>query len=155
LALGVAVEGILKTAFERIFSPSKEFLAAVDDVGKHLCEWKCAVTWDGESGFRKRMATCFTRLRETRADDRLRTLKELGVVTDEEFGAWKKLRNRTAHAHRPDRLPSQAELDEVSKVTTLMHKLVFQAIGYSGKYTDYATRGFPTRDYVCSECQIP
>ncbi len=150
LALGVAVEGILKTPFKKVFSPGEEFLAAVDDLSKHFSEWKCPAAWEGESGLRERIKTYFTQLRKPRGDDQLRRLNQLEIVTDDEFRAWKRLRNKTAHGDRSDRLPSQEELSQIGIVTTLMYKLVFQAIGYSGKYTDYGTRGFPTRDFVCA-----
>jgi len=150
LALGVAVEGILKTAFNDVFTPSKKLLDAVDSVLNYLEKWECPSTWHQgeEERFRSRVSGSLNGLRSARARDQLGKLNELDVISDDELSAWVSLRNKTAHAHRPDRLPSQKELNEVSKVTTLMHKLVFQAIGYSGKFSDYGTRGFPKRDFV-------
>jgi hypothetical protein len=150
LALGIAVEGILKTAFKEVSAPSKDHLDAVSSVLDYLEKWECPPQWEksDEKRFRSRVNGSVSGLRSTRAADQLRKLNELGVISDDEMSAWAKLRNKTAHADRPDRLSRQDEHNEVSKVTTLMHKLVFQTIGYSGKYSDYGTRGFPTRDFV-------
>jgi hypothetical protein len=149
LALGVAIEGILKTAFENVFTPSRKHLDAVEGVVEHLKDWRCQFEWEEESTsrFRKRIMGAIAPLRNARPLDQLKSLADLRVVAEDELRAWKSLRNKTAHADQPDGMPSQKELKEVLKVTTMMHKLVFQAIGYSGKYNDYGKPGFPLQHF--------
>ena len=150
LALGVAVEGVLNTCFQNAATPNEEYLHAVDTVEAHLREWKCPEGYTDETKIRNRMSGWCNFLRKPSTSDRLWALKELGVVTESEFDSWTSLRNETVHARRPGALPTQAEIDQVDAVTNVMHKLVFQAIGYIGKYTDYGSRGFPTRDFFPS-----
>jgi len=147
LALGVAVEGILKTAFSDLCPTSDDFFAAADDAKRHLSDWKWKQPHD-EAGLKRRLMGFFGQLRNPRADDKLRRLVAAEVITKEEHESWKELRNKAAHAYRPDRPPDQSEIDQGMRATTLMHKLIFQAIGYSGKYTDYGTHGFPMREFV-------
>lgn len=147
LALGVAIEGILESEFKDAYAPTQQFLDAVNSVIDHIHGWKHPATLEDAENFRKRVEGSVSTLRNPRAGDRLKALIDKGVVTNGEFSAWKGLRNKAAHGDRPDRLPTQPDIDQVDTVTTLMHKLVFQAIGYAGKYTDYGTRGFPTRDF--------
>ncbi|WP_425613368.1 hypothetical protein NA78x_003199 [Anatilimnocola sp. NA78] len=157
LALGVAIEGILKTAFDKIYAPADDFLLVVEDVLKHTNDWQCPIAWDGEQSFRQRLRGSLGQLRSPRADDRLRTLCKMNVLSEDELFAWKKMRNETAHACRPSQVPHQTELDQIAKVTILMHKLVFQAIDYSGSYADYTTHGFPNREFsaVKPDCMRP
>ncbi len=149
LALGVAIEGILKTAYKNLFTPSKKHLDAVESVVEYLKDWQCQFEWEEESAarFRRRVTGAIAPLRNARPLDQLQGLADKGVVVEDELRAWKSLRNKTAHADQPDRTPSQKEMNEVFKVTTMMHKLVFQAIGYSRKYNDYGTPGFPLREF--------
>jgi hypothetical protein len=155
LVLGVAIEGILKTEFVGAHAPCEQFIRAVDALEKYLGDWKCEEFPDDGQRLRRRITHYFSALRRSSADDLLRALMGRGIITKDDFEAWKGLRHKTAHADRPDRLPTQRELDQVDAVATLMHKLVFQAIGYSGKYTDYGTRGFPIRDFIPAASATP
>jgi hypothetical protein len=150
LVLGVAVEGILNRLFKHVHKPDKSYLLVVDTIEKHLQGWSCMSSHEEELSFRNRFASWCDHLRAPSASDRLWALRDKGLVSPTEFDAWKQLRNKTAHADQPDQLPTQGEIDQVDTVTTLMHKLVFQAIGYTGKYTDYGSHGFPIRDFVCT-----
>ena len=42
---------------------------------------------------------------------------------------------------------NQTALDMVNKTIVLMYKIIFQVIGYEGKFTDYGTVGYPLKDY--------
>ncbi len=44
-------------------------------------------------------------------------------------------------------LPLQEFLELSNKVLILFYHLIFFAIGYQGKYTDYSTIGWPVKDY--------
>jgi hypothetical protein len=148
LALGVAVEGILQSAFKEICAPNDEQLHAIKALEEYIRNWKSSPPNDYEESLRTRVGKILPNFRTSSASDRLWKLHDLGVVTEREISAWKKLRHPAAHGHQPDTLPNQSEIDEVDTVTTLIHKLVFQAIGYAGKYTDYGTHGWSTSDFA-------
>jgi hypothetical protein len=148
LALGVAIEGILESVFKDIVVVQDKQIEAINLLTVHLDAWRCSPPNEYEERLKQRIGGTLNSFRPIRAKDRLLKLLGMGVVTQQEIRAWEGLRHNAAHGHQPDTSPSQAEIDEVDTVTTLMHKLVFQAIGYSGKYTDYGTHGWPTRDFT-------
>ena len=153
LGLAVAVEGVLNEAYSDL-NPvpehdADEIRAAVrlikdSDLSRKSKDWIC------------------NRISSPLAPSALRKLRHLsqaGVVQPQHVEAWKELRNKWAHSDpRKDWLDEdelnlntlQDVLDLISPVTVLFHHLVFNAIGYSGKYTDYSCRGFPTRHYPAS-----
>ena len=68
--------------------------------------------------------------------------------------AWSKLRNKHVHPTNRDLQDmtnateyNQTALDMVNKTIVLMYKIIFQVIGYEGKFTDYGTVGYPLKDY--------
>lgn len=82
--------------------------------------------------------------------DRLHPLIEKGLISKAHVQAWGKLRNRHLHPKAADlanvsRDDSQNMLDGAYSVSVLLYTIVFAIIGYQGKFTDYSTRGFPTR----------
>jgi hypothetical protein len=75
-----------------------------------------------------------------------------GVIKEDEYKNWQKLRNTTAHGglHIP-RGELQKLLNSVYKATTSLNKLVFQAIGHRGRYIDYSISGWPEATFNPSD----
>jgi hypothetical protein len=87
-----------------------------------------------------------------RAQDRLRWLAEQRRADPRHVAAWSSLRNRHVHPGERDLRSVEPEkfqrlFDLMNQVTVLMYHAVFHLIGYEGKYTDYASRNYPTNDY--------
>jgi|GEM_PF-5936046 len=59
--------------------------------------------------------------------------------------AWGNLRHKVTHGQHVDF--NQRNLNSVGDVEVLLHQLVFQCIGYHGKYVDYGEIGYPRRKY--------
>jgi hypothetical protein len=77
------------------------------------------------------------------AADKLHALIKVGALEEEDRKVWKKLRNTSAHGTfdiDPEEI--QRLLDDVFRLTTLIYKLVFLRIGYCGKYSNRAARGW-------------
>lgn len=84
--------------------------------------------------------------------DRMHLLIPTGHVDQDHIAAWKKLRNRFVHPKEVDLKKLSSErlqefMDELHKVTGLMYHIVFYNISYTGRYTDYATFGFPEKTF--------
>lgn len=100
----------------------------------------------------ERIRSMMAGLTTVRAIDKLWRLDEEGKVDPAQIRAWQTLRNKQVHP-----LPSeitdiddrdyQRPFDLIHHATVLMYHIVFHLIGYKGKYTDYATYGYPNRDY--------
>lgn len=74
------------------------------------------------------------------AADRLHSLANKGLITADLVPAWRKLRNSSAHADSKDTIALQEFSDLLISVTSLLHQLVFAAIGYRGPFA-YHKRG--------------
>lgn len=59
--------------------------------------------------------------------------------------AWIDLRNRVSHGKHI--VFNQKNLNSVGDIEVLLHQLIFQLIGYKGKYKDYGLLGYPCKIY--------
>ncbi|BAZ68716.1 hypothetical protein NIES4106_34820 [Fischerella sp. NIES-4106] len=86
-------------------------------------------------------------MKSVRAKDRLRNLIDKGLLDKKLVDAWNKVRNKTAHGYvlEPEKFVENQKLS--NQVTVLFNHLVFLAIGYLGKYTDYSEDGWIKKDY--------
>jgi hypothetical protein len=143
LALGVAVEGLLRTEFAGISKPSDYQLAELKTAEKILQDSELSrSTVD-------RILGSLANMRSSSAKDRLFALTQQGVISPAQLSAWKKLRNSTAHAERHDF--DDAFLILCHKVLVLLYCLAFQVIGYEGPFTDYGAIGWPEKEYPFKE----
>jgi len=146
LGLGIAVEGILKCEYSKNNAKCNE---NIDDFEKMINHVK---SFEGSENIRIRTIGAINYMKQIRAKDRLYALKEEGVVREEDVKAWDNIRNRGAHARPPEGEEMQVWIDSCYKTKVLINHLIFNAIGYKGKYTDYGNRtdSWPTRVYPLS-----
>jgi len=109
--------------------------------------------------FASRIQGLVNGLTTIRAIDRLNALATTGNTDTAHVKAWQKLRNRGVHPTTRDTedvasLDYQRLIDELHRVTVLMYHIVFHLIGYRGPYTDYATLGFPIRNYPVAAAPV-
>lgn len=97
-----------------------------------------------------REQTAISNMKGARAKDRLLSLLRREVITQSQYRAWTAIRNASAHARPPswdnkDKL--QRWLHRCQKVVVPMYRLVFDAIGYRGIFTDYGKQDWPIAWY--------
>jgi hypothetical protein len=139
--LSAAVEGLARHSFPGLGRPGEKFLkdldAAIDFIEK----------WDGEPDLKKRIVKSLDGWRGANPREVLKQLVEKGVITEQQREAWNRLRHRMAHGHELGEL-----IDELNGLCDLIHmallRMLFEAIGYSGPYTDRSTPGWPQAEYV-------
>lgn len=138
LLLGVAVEGVLKEDnFKDIVKHEEGLLGEI----KKLVE--LIRTAPIEEGLVSRVTGAIQGMSSTSASDKLHALFMAGALEDEDRKAWKRIRNKSAHgSFEIDTGKMQPVLDDVFRLTTLIYKLVFLLIGYSGQYSNRAPRGW-------------
>lgn len=143
LLVGVAIEGLLsEDQFKKMGKPKKNLL---DEIKKMIDLVKLAPV--GER-LKTRVINAVGGMKSNSASDRLHALVEAGVLNEEDHKTWKTLRNSSAHGSfevAPEKM--QKLLDDVYRLTTLIYKLVFMRIGYSGKYSNYAERGWNVAEF--------
>ena len=147
LALGVAVEGILRAAFAEIGFEREPLRAELERASNLI----------GQSDLSPRtkelVGSAINNMREFRPQTALHVLEALGAASAEEVRAWKRLRNRFAHAGQARDFTPQELCDLCYRVTTLLYRLVFTAIGYSGPYTNYGQYGWETAQHICPSAE--
>ena len=151
LILCTEIEGVLKEEYSEIGNPLKKFLRLIDSAKEYFKKWKAPesenVVNDLESNVKDRISGLLGLLEQSRAIDKLRYLLNSGVVLKDHVEAWQELRPVLAHAYDPDSKPTQEFMDKFFKTLVLFYHLIFNKIGYEGKYTDYGVRGWPFKDY--------
>jgi hypothetical protein len=141
LTLTVAIESLLGTVFPSLGRPSPKDIAAIREAQAYLREW------NGDESIKNRIAGSVGQLMQPRALDRMRGLAAKGAITDGQWKAWQRLRNPSAHSYLSPSMPTTEFIKLIQKVEVLFYHLVFYAIGYKGPYMDFASPGWPLRDY--------
>lgn len=143
LLVSVAVEGVLNCEFKGMATPPKNFLDSIESAIKLIGRLKCS-----DTNLAARIRGALNPMKSARAADKLKALQENGVVTKQMVSDWQKLRNTTAHASVHDSEKDIQELwNRCNTVYTLLNVLVFTAIGYSGKFQDFSSRGWPIKEF--------
>lgn len=137
LTLAVAVEGILNCAFPDKARPTPESIAQTDAALALITSSTL------EENFKRRMADLIGSAKSARPIDKLYALAAQGAVRKVFIGSWKKLRNASAHANLSDQKRLAKRHQQCQIVRTLLHELIFEAIGYEGAFTDYSVPGWP------------
>lgn len=137
LTLAVAVEGILNCAFPDKAQPTPESIAQADAALALISSSAL------EENFKRRMADLIGSAKSARPIDKLYALAAQGAVRKDFIGSWKKLRNASAHANLSDQKRLAKRHQQCQIVRTLLHELIFEAIGYEGAFTDYSVPGWP------------
>lgn len=151
VGISVAVEGIAN----RVIPPKNEAESSkLADLRRWLLDLVCE-NEEYKPHFR-RLDGLLGSLKSLRVQDRLMPLAQSGHITEEYLKAWTRLRNRHVHPRDIDLKEMQTGdvqrlFDLINKVTVLMYQVVFYLIGYNGRFTDYGTHGYPTKDYPLAE----
>lgn len=132
LVLSVTVESFLKNS--RFKFLAKNF----GENGEDLQTIKSLIQGSGASeNLRGRIIGFLKSMNNPSSSDLLHRLEGLGVISRNEVKAWKKLRHPSAHGSlNVEESALQDIMNDIHKVSTLVYKLVFLIIGYSGKYHD-------------------
>lgn len=141
LTLCVAIESILKHVHTSRYELSPEDKDWIEKAKDYFA------SWEGPRNLGKRITGLFSMLYAPSAKTRLRELVEMQAITDQQKQGWDRLRHKLAHGETLGSASLQEFLDLTNTVLVLFYHLVFYAIGYRGKYTDYSLPGWPTKDY--------
>lgn len=146
LALGVSVEGLCKCLFPRSNESETKLKGWVKELRQHCQSWCGFSDPAAHSALSGRLSGLIGTLLNVRAKDTLMELVEQKAVAKKLVDAWTQLRNLAAHASlRADSMQELIDLCATNAV--LVYHLIFKAIGYTGKYSDYSEHGHPLKDY--------
>jgi len=141
LTLSVAVEDLISKEFSDVWHPSEDLIKKVEQAfelidGSHF---------DGD--FKSRLKGSIGGIKKARADDILRFMVEKNVITQEQLLAWRFVRNKTAHGDFEALGSLQEMIGYCDKLLVLFYRLIFQCIGYEGRFTDYGVVDYPDDIY--------
>ena len=103
--------------------------------------------WDGNDSMKNRVLGMIGSFRIPSATDKMRVLVDKGVITDDQYSDWKKLRNPIAHSYLSTGIPTPDMIQLLQSCEVLFYHLVFRVIGYEGPYVEYSTLGWPLKEY--------
>lgn len=148
LLLGVAVEAILnEDRFKGIVRQEATLLGEIKKLIEHINSASVG------SSLASRVVNAVQNMGATSASDKLHALFQSGALEDEDRKVWKRVRNKSAHgSFELDPKKMQEVLDDVFRLTTLVYKLVFLLIGYSGAYSNRAPRGWRDDQFDAYAC---
>lgn len=148
LLLGVSVESLLnEPIYKKLGVPDNESRDKVQELIDHINQAPL------DSGLKKRAASMMGIMKSSSASDRLHVLARAGVIEEEDIKAWKSIRHPAAHGGlEVDPSKLQSLLERINRLVVMIYKLVFFMIDYKGKYTDYATRGWPPAEFDAVAC---
>lgn len=149
LAVGVsiAVEGLANMIpMSKTRAEKAEIAKIIDSVLAYIATEASFV------GFLKRLKGLLPMMFNVNVKERLTPLADSGHIDSRYLNAWSHLRNRYVHPKGSDleKMSTgdfQELIDLIHQVEALMYQIVFYLISYSGRYTDYGSPNWPTRNY--------
>lgn len=138
LALGVAVESLIRREYGYLGDPSPDEESQVNDL---LALIEASGT---KAEMKKRARGAINKLKSVNLEGCLRELQRDGHVSEDLIDAWRKVRHPGAHGDDAER-PLEELVALCDKTHVLFNLLIFSRIGYTGEYTDRSSRGWPTK----------
>lgn len=141
LATSVAIEGLVDYLFADLVEPGEDFVKDVKQLESYVKR-----TYPKDSQLSKRFGGTLAGMRTARVKDRLMELVSRGLIEEDLFAAWNKVRNKAAHS----KLYSFSEQDLLTacgKMAVLFYHVIFLATGYTGMYTNYGELGWPPKPF--------
>ena len=97
--------------------------------------------------YKKRLKSLIGQLSNTRPVDKLYKLANDNLIEERMILDWEWLRHPLIHGERIKTEKLQEYLDKYYSTLTLFYQLIFLKIGYIGKYTDYSSVKWPTKEF--------
>jgi hypothetical protein len=143
LSIVVAIEGILKGYFGKYGVHDTEILKQAENVKLQIKDLKL------DKRIRDRLFSNIGQLKSPSPKNALFEMASRGFFPSKLVDEWVSLRNKSAHADtvEPDDEVLQAYIDQIYSCLTLFYLLVFQIIGYQGKFIDFSQRGWPEKNW--------
>lgn len=144
LALSLAIESLVERHFSSWAEPEQEEQEELERLRGHIRQ---AIV---SESLKRRVIGTLGRWKGSSPHSALQRLAEAGVISDEQRRVWKKMRPMTAHGNfvagrTVNSLRAAAE--DCDQLQQLLLRLILHTIGYSGRYNDRTTPGWPVREF--------
>ena len=142
LTLSVVIESFVNSEFPELGAPTPETLALVDEA---IALLQAHSAWP--SNFKNRLKGSLSGIKRARIEDRLRSLADEKEIATSAPKHWKDVRNMTAHSYQSHLVNSEKLNEGLGHLEVMFSHAFFRAIGYTGPFSDYSSRGWPARSY--------
>lgn len=137
--LVAAVEGLVRSHFKLPESDSNtglpgEWISQLNHVSSAIS----GIQLDFRLRSRVDGALDSIRSNAVRAQDVLFAMRDRGLLAGPAIESYRSLRNPTAHGSPLDWTDPQQTLNRLGEVQTLLNRLVYYVVGYTGPFTDFA-----------------
>lgn len=138
LVTATQVESLVLKCYSELAVESPSEIAEIDKAAKAIAGLGV------EQDVAERLGRCVNQMKAPRAIRALRHLTVSGAVLEHQVKAWDRIRHRAAHGslNISDVPETAAQCDAMFQ---LLWFLIFDQVGYTGRYTDYCTPGWPLR----------
>lgn len=142
ISLATFIENCVKDICQDSCKPSEEYAGHVKACMEHVKKW------DGNEEVRTRAEGLIAMLNNPHIKKLMDELIDRGVITKEQKDAWNKVRHRLAHGSLLDFSRIEEFWDYRNRLISMMYRLIFRKIGYSGKAPDYSGTAISYVDFA-------
>jgi hypothetical protein len=144
LTTATQVEFLVQSYYADLAAPTPAEITVIDDIVSAVSKLEIPAP------FADRTRNLLNGMKAPRTVVALRKLVAMGKVAPEHLKAWEAVRHRAAHGTL-DVTDVPATAGQCDAIFILLWFLIFDQTGYSGRYTDYCSVGWPLRASV----QVP
>lgn len=141
LDLAIAVEGVAGECFAHLAPVSADFSRELDAIAAEIQQIEIS------DRTRRRVVGSIDAMRRPRNSDIVRAFIDEYNLSPGLYDSWSRLRNPAAHGRGTGGLEIETVLQLKSEGLSLLYSLVFAAVNYSGRRTDYSLAGWPLRPW--------
>jgi hypothetical protein len=145
LTLTVAIESIVSSEFAHLGRLTKSEKDAIQKALKHIEDW------NDNAEIKVRIIKSVESFSHPNVGDKMKALMKAGAITKKQWGAWKNLRNKSAHSYQAHNAKNSKFVKSIFQINVLFYHLIFYVIGYKGPYMDVSELDFPIKQYPSRE----
>ena len=136
LTLSTSVESVISNNFGHLRTPDAGLVEKVDLALKHMDAWSEAPE------LRDRLRNAISLLKQKSVAEALKALTWAGALPVGHWETWRALRNPAAHGARSPK-DIKVFVNQCDVVYDLLLLLLFNLIGFTGRYTNHHLKGWP------------
>lgn len=150
LSLTVAIEGVVRSYFEKYGLPDKEIVQQAREAKKKIREMELG------KRIRNRLLGSLGNLKIVSPQVALSRMSDMGWFPKSFVTNWASLRNKSVHADQVDQdeRTKQVDINKIYKCLALFYCLLFKVIGYEGNFIDYSQESWPEKRFPLAKQEL-
>lgn len=148
LSLAIAIEGIAVSHHSALMRRPEGLQRAITSLEAHLLKWPELESLGAANDLHPdRLRNLLRTVLNPSVSTVFKGLVQAQLLDEASVKAWKRVRHPRAHG-KIAHLESIDELvRDIDTLTSLFYRVTFSVIGYTGKFTDYGSPGWPVKSF--------